>query len=361
MDAVNSAMQGAQAGAMFGPIGASAGAAIGVVTSLASSIAKIHDKKSEKRIQRLQDQIDVLDASYEKLGRSIEKAYSTDASKLINQQNKLLEQQKVIIQQQIEEERNKKKTDDDRIKDWQKQLEDINAQLEDNKEKAVEAITGTDVMSAIDEFAQAYSEAWATGTDAAEASTKIVQNLIKTAIIEFLKKKLSPSVEEFMKKLADYMSDGIVSPWEEAELNKLKEKMDAEAQKVFDTSSKYFQEDKNDKYEQTATSGGFEKMSQDSADELNGRFTALQMTGEEILLFLQGSEQFLSLLYIKASMDVISVKIASLYDVADETRTMIASIYIELQQINDNTANTVIQLKKAVDKLTSIETNTKNM
>lgn len=361
MDAVNSAMQGAQAGAMFGPIGASAGAAIGVVTSLASSIAKIHDKKNEKRIQRLQDQIDVLDASYEKIGRSIEKAYSTSAAKLINQQDELLKQQKLMIQQQILEEKDKKKTDEERIKEWEKQLDDINLKLEDNKEKAIEAITGTDVMSAIDEFAQAYSEAWATGTDAAEASTKIVQNLIKTAIIGFLKDKLSPSVEEFMKKLADYMSDGIVSPWEEAELNKLKEKMDAEAQKVFDTSSKYFQEDKNDKYEQTATSGGFEKMSQDSADELNGRFTALQMTGEEILLFLQGSEQFLSLLYIKASMDVISVKIASLYDVADETRTMIASIYIELQQINDNTANTVIQLKKAVDKLTSIETNTKNM
>lgn len=361
MDAVNSAMQGAQAGAMFGPIGASAGAAIGVVTSLASSIAKIHDKKNEKRIQILQDQIDVLDASYEKLGRSIEKAYSTDASKLINQQNKLLEQQKVIIQQQIEEERNKKKTDDDRIKDWQKQLEDINAQLEDNKEKAVEAITGTDVMSAIDEFAQAYSEAWATGTDAAEASTKIVQNLIKTAIIEFLKKKLSPSVEEFMKKLADYMSDGIVSPWEEAELNKLKEKMDAEAQKVFDTSSKYFQEKKNDKYEQTATSGGFEKMSQDSADELNGRFTALQMTGEEILLFLQGSEQFLSLLYIKASMDVISVKIASLYDVADETRTMIASIYIELQQINDNTAISAKYLKDIKSDIAVVKKNTEGL
>lgn len=361
MDAVNSAMQGAQAGAMFGPIGASAGAAIGVVTSLASSIAKVHDKKNEKRIQRLQDRIDVLDASYEKLGRSIEKAYSTDASKLINQQNKLLEQQKVIIQQQIEEERNKKKPDDDRIKDWQKQLEDINAQLEDNKEKAVEAITGTDVMSAIDEFAQAYSEAWATGTNAAEASTKIVQNLIKMAIIEFLKKKLSPSVEEFMKKLADYMSDGIVSPWEEAELNKLKEKMDAEAQKVFDTSSKYFQEDKNDKYEQTATSGGFEKMSQDSADELNGRFTALQMTGEEILLFLQGSEQFLSLLYIKASMDVISVKIASLYDVADETRTMIASIYIELQQINDNTAISAKYLKDIKSDIAVVKKNTEGL
>lgn len=352
---------GEKVASLFGPIGAAAGAAIGVVTSLASSIAKIHDKKNEKRIQRLQDQIDVLNASYEKLGRSIEKAYSTSAAKLINQQDELLKQQKLMIQQQILEEKDKKKTDEERIKEWEKQLDDINLKLEDNKEKAIEAITGTDVMSAIDEFAQAYSEAWATGTDAAEASTKIVQNLIKTAIIGFLKDKLSPSVEEFMKKLADYMSDGIVSPWEEAELNKLKEKMDAEAQKVFDTSSKYFQEDKNDKYEQTATSGGFEKMSQDSADELNGRFTALQMTGEEILLFLQGSEQFLSLLYIKASMDVISVKIASLYDVADETRTMIASIYIELQQINDNTAISAKYLKDIKSDIAVVKKNTEGL
>ena len=54
MDTVSSAMSGAKAGSMFGPLGASAGAAIGVVTSLAGAIAKIHDKKNEKRIQRLQ-------------------------------------------------------------------------------------------------------------------------------------------------------------------------------------------------------------------------------------------------------------------------------------------------------------------
>ena len=361
MDAVNSAMQGAQAGAMFGQIGAAAGAAIGVVSSLASAIAKIHDKKNEKRIQKLQDQIDVLDASYEKLERAIEKAYSTSAADLIAQQNELLKQQKLLIQQQILEEKDKKNPDDDRIKDWEKQLEDINAQLEENKEKAVEAITGTDVMSAIDEFAQAYADAWASGEDAAKSSMKIVQNLIRTAIINFLKDKLSPSIEEFMNTLADYMSDGIVSPWEEAELNKLKEKMDAEAQKVFDTSSKYFQEDKNDKYEQSATSGGFEKVSQDSVDELNGRFTALQMTGEEILLYLQSSNQIASLLYIRASVDAINIKIASLYDIADETRVMMANIYIELQQISDNTGDTVKLLKKVVSGLEKIENNTKNL
>lgn len=108
MDAMDSAMKGAQAGSMFGPIGAAAGAAVGAVTSLVSSFAKIHDAKNEKRIQRLQDQIEVLDKSYDKLGRSVEKAYSSDASNLIDQQNKMLEQQKLLIQQQIAEEEDKK-------------------------------------------------------------------------------------------------------------------------------------------------------------------------------------------------------------------------------------------------------------
>lgn len=359
MDAVNSTMQGAQAGAMFGPIGAAAGAAIGVVSSLASAIAKIHDKKNEKRIQKLQDQIDVLDASYEKLGRSIEKAYSTDASQLIDQQNKLLEQQKLLIQQQIKEEQDKKKTDDNRIKEWQKQLDDINAQLEENKEKAIEAITGTDVMSAIDEFAKAYADAWATGENAAESSAKAVQTLIKTAIIEFLKKKLSPSVQDFMKQLADYMSDGIVSPWEEAELNKLKEKMDKEAQEIFENSGKWLKDES--KYEQSSTFGTSLAADQDSVNELNGRFTALQMIGEEILLYLQSSNQIANLLYISASIDSINIRIASLYDIADETRVMMANIYIELQQISDNTGDTVKQLKEVVSKLTKIENNTNNL
>ena len=159
MDTVSSAMNGAKAGSMFGPLGASAGAAIGVVTSLAGAIAKIHDKKNEKRIQRLQDQIDTLDKSYGKLEKSIEKAYSKDASKMIEQNNKLLEQQKILIQQQIREEQDKKKTDDSRIKEWQEQIEEINDVIADNKEKAVDAIFGEDLKSAIDNFANAQAEA----------------------------------------------------------------------------------------------------------------------------------------------------------------------------------------------------------
>ena len=175
MDTVSSAMNGAKAGSMFGPLGASAGAAIGVVTSLAGAIAKIHDKKNEKRIQRLQDQIDTLDKSYGKLEKSIEKAYSKDASKMIEQNNKLLEQQKILIQQQIREEQDKKKTDDSRIKEWQEQIEEINDVIAENKEKAKDAIFGEDLKSAIDNFANAQAEAWASGEDRAESAKDTVK------------------------------------------------------------------------------------------------------------------------------------------------------------------------------------------
>lgn len=152
MDGLNSAMQGAEAGAIFGPIGSAAGAAIGLVSSLASSIAKIHDAKNEKRIQKLQDQVDTLDRSYEKLGKSIETAYGKSASSLIEDQNKLLEQQKVLIQNQIKEEQDKKNTDSDRIKEWENQIDEINNLISDNKEKAINVIFGEDLKSAIDNF-----------------------------------------------------------------------------------------------------------------------------------------------------------------------------------------------------------------
>lgn len=325
MGAVNSAMQGAQAGAMFGPIGAAAGAAIGVVTSLATSIAQIHDKKNEKNIQELQEQIDLSSRSYEKLGKEAEKAFSTDASKLIEQQNEMLRQQKILIQQQIAEEKDKKKTDDARIKEWEQQLEDINEQLEENKEAAKEAITGTDIMSAIDQFAQAYADAWANGTDAAKASTDAVKSLIKTSLLEFLKKQLSPDVEKFMTKLADYMSDGIITPWEQAQLDKLQQVMDDTANSYFEQVGGYFKDDTTSTSTQTATARGFEAMSQDSADELNGRFTALYEVG----------------LRIENQINIGNVNMEAMRNIATETRDIAQNCYFELVEIRENTGAVV--------------------
>ena len=290
MDAVNSAMDGAKAGSMFGPIGASAGAAIGVVTSLASSIAKIHDKKIESRIQRLQDQIDTLDKSYDKLGRSIEKAYSKDASKLIDQQNKLLEQQKVLIQNQIKEEEDKKKTDNDRIKEWRDQIDEINNTIADNKEGGKDAIFGSDIKSAIDDFANAYADAWAAGEDKAQSAKDLVRKMIRNMVTESIKAAASDPMKEIREKLLEFWSDDYISDWEQDYLDRKAQELADDLDRKFGWADKYFntgnavEEDDG----RTASSKGVGSISQDSADVIDGKMstqlifldrTLVQVTG----------------------------------------------------------------------------------
>ena len=156
-------------------------------TAWIKGFAGIHDKKNEKRIQQLQEQVDTLTDSYDKLDRAVEDAYSKDASGLIEDQNKLLEQQKLLIEQQIREEQDKKNTDDERIKEWQRQIEEINQTIEDNKEAAVDAIFGEDLQSAIENFADAYAEAWANGEDKAESAKDTVKKMMQQMVTESIK------------------------------------------------------------------------------------------------------------------------------------------------------------------------------
>ena len=325
MGTLNSAMQGAQAGSLFGPIGAAAGAAVGVVSSLASSIAKIHDKKNEKRIQRLQDQIDVLTESYDDLGRSIEKAYSKDASKLIEDQNKLLEQQKVLIQQQIAEERDKKDSDENRIKEWEQQIEDINDAIEDNKEAAIDAIFGEDVQSAIERLASSLTDAWAQGTDATESARDAVKTMMQQMVTESIKAAIqaSGSMEKIRQKLQQFYADNVLTGWEQDYLYNMAEQLQDELDRQFGWAEDLFK-DKTDT-SQEASSRGFETMSQDTADELNGRFTAL----------------YESNLRIENQIIIGNVNLQATKDAVTQMRDITQNCYLELVEIRENTGAVV--------------------
>lgn len=360
MDAMNSAMQGAQAGSMFGPIGAAAGAAIGLVTSLASSIAKIHDAKNEKRIQTLQDQIDVLDKSYEKLGDSIEKAYSKDASNLIDQQNKLLEQQKVLIQQQIREEQDKKKTDDERIKEWQQQIEDINKLIEDNKEAAVDAIFGEDLKSAIDDFASAYAEAWANGENRAESAKETVKNMMRQMVTESIKAAMQSSgaMEKIRQKLQEFYADNILSSWEQDYIYSMAEELQKELDRQFGWADSLMK-DEEKKEQQSASSKGFEAVSQDTADELNGRFTAVYESNLRIETATQ--QQTVAITELRGSISALTSQVSGMYNIADETRTILANSYLELQQIRENTGEIVKPIKQIQADIAEVKQNTSRL
>lgn len=341
MDAVNSAMQGAQAGSLFGPIGSAAGAAVGVVTSLAGSIAKIHDKKNEKAIQELQDQIDLLTDSYDDLGRSIDKAYSKDASNLIEQQNKLLEQQKVLIQNQIKEEQDKKKTDENRIKEWQQQLDDINEQIEDNKEAAIDAIFGEDLQSAIENFADSLTNAWSEGADASESARDTVKKMMQQMVSESIKAAIqaSGSMEEIRKKLQEFYADNVLTGWEQDYIYNMADKLQQEIDKQFGWAEGLFGTEETGANVQTATAGGFETMSQDTANELNGRFTAL----------------YESSLRIETQISIGNVNLEAAKDAALQMRDLTQNCYLELVEIRENTGAVVKPIQQMQKDITEMK------
>ena len=250
--------------------------AIGGIANLIGGIFGGGDRRKERNIQRLQDQIDALEKSYDELGEAIEEAYSTDASELIEQQNELLEQQKILIQNQIAEERSKKDTDEERIKEWENQIDEINKQIEENKEKALDAIFGEDLKSAIDNFATAYADAWANGEDLARTARDVVRNMMRQMVIESIKSAIqsSEAMKKIRERLQEFWLDGVFSAEEQEEAYKMADDLQKYLDDKYGWAGSLLSD--NQASTQNATSRGFQAMSQDTSDELNGRFTDMQ-------------------------------------------------------------------------------------
>lgn len=361
MDTVSSAMNGAKAGSMFGPIGASAGAAIGVVTSLAGAIAKIHDKKNEKRIQRLQDQIDTLDKSYGKLEKSIEKAYSKDASKMIEQNNKLQEQQKILIQQQIREEQDKKKTDDSRIKEWQEQIEEINDVIAENKEKAKDAIFGENLKSAIDNFANAQAEAWASGEDRAESAKDTVKKMMRQMVTESIKAatESSGAMEKIRDKLKEFYADNVLSGWEQDYIYNMAEELQKEIDRQFGWADSLMKDkveepEKEEDISENSLKGAYAKASQESIDLLAGQTGTVRILLEDIRGGMQPIREQMRLIYDMQSRGWEDVKaIRELSDKVEKNTDRIAENTREIKEvagkISENTRGTVDALEGTIN------------
>lgn len=245
---------------------------------MAAAWFKAGDAKHDENIKKMQKEIDGLSDSYADLEREAGKLYSTDKAEALETMNENLEEQSRLIEQQMQEEQDKKNTDKAKMKEYQDRLDENKKKIEENKEAAIEAICGTGITEAINEFAQAYADAWINGTSMAEGSAKVVKNLIRNSIVGLLEKELNSGVRNLMTKIAEFMADGVLEPWEEAELQRMKEELDQQAEEYLSGAGSIL----NDSFEQEASKGGFNTMSQETADELNGRFTALQISGEEV-------------------------------------------------------------------------------
>lgn len=251
------------------------------VTSVVGIFAKLHDKKYEKRIQNLQKQIDNLQKAYSRLERAFNNTYwvfndeqrqgyekniqaikdqiaalekqrevakkawdfaqyaklTTQIKQLNAQLNKAkeggdmlslwqsqkesLREQQELMRQQIQAEKSKKKTDNNKIKEWENQIEEINQQIEDLDQQMMETFAGTDVKSAIDEFADAIVDAYCSGEDAAKALGETTKKVLKNAVVEALKRNfLAKGINDAVEYLGKAMEDGVLSDEEKKEFER---------------------------------------------------------------------------------------------------------------------------------------------
>ena len=343
-----------KSGDMMGAAAEATSSVFGVITS----INKWIDKSKERKIQKIQDQVDALQDSYDKLSRSISKAYSTDAKELIEDQNKLLEQQKILIQRQIEEEKSKKDPDKKRIKEWQKQIDEITNTIEDNAAKAQDAIFGADIQSAINDFAEAYAEAWTKGENRAKSSKDFVKNIIKQMVIEAMKADIKTPLQTIRDKLEEFWKDGIIDQTEENVINEMIDKLNQDLEASFSWADKYFEDGKT---KQEATSRGFQAMSHDTGDELNGRFTDIQGKVTDIRGYVMAMAQTGGIITAINNIATLGDRIDQMSVACYESLRFDAETLIEVREINSSTKNMDKTLARIEEGINSIKKNTESL
>ena len=115
----------------------------------------------------------------------------------------------------------------------------------------------------------------------------------------------------------------------------------------------------SDSEQQSASSKGFETMSQDTANELNGRFTALYESNLRIETAEQ--QQTVAITELKGNISALTAQAVGIYNIADETRTILANSYLELQQIRENTGEIVKPIKQMQADIAEVKRNTSRL
>lgn len=109
-----------------------------------------------------------------------------------------------------------------------------------------------------------------------------IHELISNAMLESL---INDEFNNRIKALYKYISDHAADGLDKDEINYINGENEKIAQDMLNRRQDLIDAgliQNNSSYKQSATSGGWQSMGQDTADELNGRFTALQIAGENI-------------------------------------------------------------------------------
>lgn len=229
----------------------------------------------------------------------------------------------------------------DKTEYWE-QYTELAGKLEELTEQINENLTQTTFDSMKSDFINNLMDMSKSAKDFSnDFTTMLNQSMLNFALGDLMNKKLKPLYESWANKMKENGGRQLTP----TELNNLKEEYDKIVQEglairdnIADITG-YKQS-----YEQSASSGSFESMSQDTGEELNGRFTAVQIategTYEETKLINTkldaiaardgGTEGSL----LTASVNTIMGNVGNIWVAVDEGRTILAQSLMYLQSID---------------------------
>jgi hypothetical protein len=248
----------------------------------------------EKRVQAIEDEIAALErqavvaaqswnfVKYVQLTKQIkdlkyalEKEESKgDMFQLYELQRRNLKEQQVLIEQQIKAEKDKKKTDWDKIAQWEEAIKDIDTQLKDMERDMLITLAGTDIQSAIDEFADALVDAYCKGEDAAKALGEVTKNVMKKAVVEAIKRNfLAQAINDAVLYLGEAMKDGELDGLEKAKFENMVNAAGDATTKALEAVGDWIKDIEEDAVEDPLT-GAVRSMSEETGSVIAGRLNA---------------------------------------------------------------------------------------
>lgn len=229
--------------------------------------------------------------------------------------------------------------------------------MEELTNKLYEGLTGISFESMYDSFIDTLMDMDASAEDAADnIADYFMRAMLSNKIGELYSEKLEAWWEKFGKSMED---NELTESEREALQNEYMQYVE-EAMKIRDEiAAATGYTGSSSSSSQETSKKGFATASQDSIDELNGRFTALQIAGEEIKN--QNQQQTMSILELKAEMLPIIANTSGIKDIASETRDLLRLSYEAIVDIRDNTNVIVKPIQQMASDIAEVKRNTNGL
>lgn len=166
---------------------------------------------------------------------------------------------------------------DSEAQEYIRQIIEAENNIKETAAREMENATGISFESFSDDILESLYDVEKGAEDIAD---DIAEYMRKALIKAMYVKQYEPEMRKWYEMWAEATGDGEIDPEEQAALDNLKNSIIQGAEAGAAAINAQF--GTGSTTEQESTVGGFETMSQDAASELNGRFTALQLSGEEI-------------------------------------------------------------------------------